>query len=183
MLKSHAIAFLFTAAIPVCLAGSNIATAASHTDHVHEQEHADHEAHVSELNGLRSIHAWSREAHKGEDALVFVELQNHSDAEVSFEGAEFDHADAVELVGFTLQDGKDVYVPIAKMPLKAGQKMLLAPKALAIRLSNIEMDLHKGETFDMHFLFDIGEMHVNVAVESASASHHSHVGHIHETKP
>ncbi|WP_321447498.1 copper chaperone PCu(A)C [uncultured Cohaesibacter sp.] len=157
-------------------------------DHAHEKSrhdehhHADgeHSEHVSELHGMRSVHAWTRASSKGNDALVFVTLENESDQAILFKGGEFNHAQSVELVGFTMQDGKDVYVPLPQMPIEAGQKMVLAPKSLALRLSRIDEDLHKGDVIELHLLFDVGEMHVSVNVEAENAMHHSHAGHIHK---
>ncbi|SFO52825.1 Protein of unknown function [Cohaesibacter marisflavi] len=149
-----------------------------HDEHHHEE--GEHSEHVSELHGMRSVHAWTRASSKGDDALVFVSLENESDQTILFKGGEFDHAQSVELVGFTMQDGKDVYVPLPQMPIEAGQTMVLAPKSLALRLGRIDEDLHKGDVIELHLLFDVGEMHVSVNVEAESAMHHSHAGHIHK---
>ncbi|WP_319529979.1 copper chaperone PCu(A)C [uncultured Cohaesibacter sp.] len=162
--------------------GANpVLAAEEYHEHAHEEAgHEDHDHHVSELKGLRSVHAWTRAAHKGEDALVFVELQNHSGEDAAFKGGEFDHAVSVELVGFVLKDGKDTYVPVPGMPLKAGQELHLEPKGLALRLNGIEEDFHKGESFEMHFVFERGEMEVDVLIEAEDAKQHSHAGHMHE---
>ena len=152
--------------------------------HDHDSDHDDHDhdesGHVSELHGMRSVHAWVRASHKGDDALVFLSLENESDKAILFEGGECEHARSVELVGFTLQDGKDVYVPLAHMPIEAGQKVVLAPKSLALRLNKIDDDFHKGDEVEMHLIFDVGEMHVHVNVEAENAMNHSHAGHIHK---
>lgn len=188
------VALLFAVSGPVALMSVESAFAASqqesdahHQEEGHDHEHGedhdhddDHASHVSELNGMRSVHAWTRATHKGADALVFVTLQNHSDHDVVFKGGEFDHSRSVELVGFTLKDGQDVYVSLPEMPIKAGQELKLSPKALALRLNGLEEDLHKGESFEMHLVFDIGEMHISVLTEAENAMQHSHAGHMHE---
>lgn len=186
MIKPIILAMLFALSTPVLLAAGPAMKAAAQEaghDHAHEEHHHEEDAHaehVSELNGMRSVHAWTRASHKGDDALVFVSLENESNKTILFKGGEFAHAKSVELVGFTMQDGKDLYVPIAEMPIEAGQTMVLAPKSLALRLNRIDEDLHEGEMVEMHLLFDVGEMHVSVNVEAENAMRHSHAGHIHK---
>nr|WP_321460638.1 copper chaperone PCu(A)C [uncultured Cohaesibacter sp.] len=205
MLKTMLLALLFAISVPVLLATGDVRVAvAQGTGHDHDQDHEDHEdedhdhdhnheehdhedheehdasGHVSEMNGIRSIHAWMRASHKGDDGLVFVSLENGSDRQVIFEGGAFDHARSVELVGFTMQDGKDVYVPLAQMPIAAGQQMTLAPKSLALRLNRLDQDFHKGDVMHMHLLFDGSQLDVSVNVEAENAMHHSHAGHIHK---
>ncbi|WP_319413049.1 copper chaperone PCu(A)C [uncultured Cohaesibacter sp.] len=198
MLKTMLLALLFAISVPVLLATGDVRVAVAQgagQDHDHAQDHDhdydhededyDHEehgasGHVSEMNGIRSIHAWMRASHKGDDGLVFVSLENASDRQVIFEGGAFDHARSVELVGFTMQDGKDVYVPLAHMPIAAGQQILLAPKSLALRLNRLDQDFHKGDVMHMHLLFDGSQLDVSVNVEAENAMHHSHAGHIHK---
>ena len=178
MIKQSVLALAFAASIS--FAGGAALASGDHEDHAHEEHGHDEVHHVAELDGLRSVHAWTRAAHKGEDALVFVELQNHSDTPAFFKGGEFDHAASVDLVGFTLKDGNDVYVSIPEMPLKPGQELHLEPKGLALRLNAIEEDFHKGESFEMHLVFARGEMEVDVLIEAEDAKQHSHAGHMHE---
>ncbi|MCV6601975.1 MAG: hypothetical protein OIF54_10525, partial [Cohaesibacter sp.] len=57
---------------------------AKHDHHNHNHKHGEHkhETHKSEFKGIHALHGWMRESHKGEDGLIFVELDNRSDATV-----------------------------------------------------------------------------------------------------
>mgnify|MGYP002173747799 CR=1 FL=1 len=157
---------LFAAANAV-LAAVSVASAEEHDDH-----------HVSELNGVRAVHAWTR-ATSGDTALVFVEIENGSDAIVLIEGGHSDDAEQVELVGFRLKDGEPVYEPVASVPVGAGKEMVLAPERLALRLSGLTKPLGEDGELEMEIVLDIGELDVHVAVEAANATQHSHAGHNH----
>ncbi|WP_316858913.1 copper chaperone PCu(A)C [uncultured Cohaesibacter sp.] len=184
MLKTLALAFLFAAAVPLSLSVPDVALAASHEHEDHDHAHPDHSGHVSEADGMRAVHAWTRASHKGDNALVFVTLQNRSHHLFTIKGGHSGKAKSVELVGFMMKDGNDLYVPIAEMPIKAGQEMELAPKSLALRLNDLKDDLHKGESFEMGLDFvkdgKAVDIHVNVEVGASNATRHSHAGHMHE---
>ncbi len=157
-----------------------------HKDHAHDEKHAekhedgDHSDHKSELKGMKALHAWTQAVHKGDDALVFVELENGSNATITFLGGEAKHAKSVELVGFQLKEGEPNYVPVTQVPIKAGRHLELAPKSLALRLHDLDEDLHKGETIEMELEFDIGHMEIHVEIGSKDATQHSHAGHNHD---
>ncbi len=157
---------LFAAAFAV-LAAATVVSAEDHDDH-----------HVSELNGVRAVHAWTRST-SGNTALVFVDIENGSDAIVLIEGGHSEDAATVELVGFRLKDGQPVYEPVGSVPVSPGKEMQLAPERLALRLSGLRQPLEEGGEFEMEIVFDIGEIDVHVAVEAADATQHSHAGHSH----
>ena len=140
----------------------------------------DHDHHVSELAGVRAIHAWTR-ATDGDTALVFVEIENRSEATVVLEGGESEAAASAELVGFQMKDGQPVYVTLPKMPIAAGRELVLEPEGLAFRLSGLGAPLAQGDEIEMELEleFDVGHMDVHVAVEAETATHHSHAGHAH----
>ncbi len=125
-----------------------------------------------------AVHAWTR-ATSGDTALVFVEIENGSDAIVLIEGGHSDDAEQVELVGFRLKDGEPVYEPVASVPVGAGKEMVLAPERLALRLSGLTKPLGEDGELEMEIVLDIGELDVHVAVEAANATQHSHAGHNH----
>ena len=184
MLKFLFFALLLALPLPVALATSDAAFAASHeqeADHHHEDgDHHDHlDDHVSEVDGVRAVHAWTRAIHAGQDAFVFVALDNFSDHDIALLGGEFEHARSVELVGFSLQNGEDTYMPIDRMPMRKGTSLDLAPRSLSLRLEAVEEELHKGDVFEMHLLFDFGELPVSVLTEGENATQHSHAGHMH----
>jgi len=156
-----------------------------HEEHGHEDEHAgdDDEAgdasdHVSEAGWVRIVHGWTR-ATTDDEALVFAEIENTSDSEITLTGAATEVADEAVLVGFQMKDGSLGYVPLPGVPLSPGRDMMLAPNGLAIRLEGLDEPLTKGDTVDVTFSFDAGEVEVHVAVEDADASQHSHAGHQH----
>lgn len=157
----------FLPALLAVLASVAVAAAEDHDDH-----------HVSELNGVRAVHAWTR-ATGGDTALVFVDIENGSDAIVLIEGGHSEDAATVELVGFRLKDGEPVYEPVGSVPVGPGNEMQLAPERLALRLSGLRQPLAEGGEFELEIVLDIGEIDVHVAVEAADATQHSHAGHSH----
>lgn len=158
-------------------ADAPIVLAQAHDDD--DPEHHDHEAeHVSEMKGLRAVHAWTR-ATSADDLLVFVELENTGDEAVTITGGEAEFAETVELVGFTLIDGDPTYQPMPQIPLSAGRELMLAPNGLALRLSGLDRAFADGEHFDMQIATDRGALEVEVAVEAADATQHDHAGHAH----
>lgn len=138
----------------------------------------EHSHHVSELNGLKAVHAWTR-ATAEDHALVFVEIENGTDKEVKLLGGEADIAKSVELVGFQLVNGTGVYTPLPQVPLTAGTEMDLEPEGLALRLEGLTGKLVEGSEFEMEIEFDTGHMDIHVEVEKADAKTHSHAGHSH----
>jgi copper(I)-binding protein len=163
MLRSLALASLCVAA----LAASAFAA----------DEH-EHDHHVSDLGGVRAIHAWTR-ATNADTALVFVEIENGSAGTVLLEGAESAAAATAELVGFQMKDGEPGYVVLPKMPIAAGRELVLEPEGLALRLTGLQAPLVRGDEVEVELEFDIGHMDVDVAVEAENATRHSHAGHAH----
>ncbi|MBX2833269.1 MAG: copper chaperone PCu(A)C [Rhodospirillales bacterium] len=152
-----------------------ITTPAFADDHKHNEQE---EHHLSESSALRFIHAWSRET-SGEEALVFVEIENTTDRDVMITGAETHIAADVSVVGFQMQSGDGAYVPIGELVVPAGAEMDLAPEALAFKLSGLKEPLEHGAHFEMHVLSDGEEIEIDVEIEEADAHQHSHAGHQH----
>ncbi len=138
----------------------------------------DDHHHLSELDGFRAVHAWTR-ATTGDEALVFVELENQGAADVMIEGADSEIAAAAALVGVELKDGTQVYTVLPPLPVPAGREMHLDPDGLAIRLTGLSRDLAEGDEFQMHLETSLGEIELHVAVEAEDAHQHSHAGHSH----
>lgn len=150
-----------------------------HGDHDHEEHgHEEHDDHVAEADGIRAVHAWTN-ATSGSAALVYVEIENTSDADVTLTGGETELAQSVELVGLQNSGGELSYVPIPEMPIPAGSEMLLSPNGLALQLNGLTEPLVEGEHF--HIDIEFGDVHLDTAVEieSATATQHSHAGHQH----
>ena len=138
----------------------------------------DHSHHAAEAGGLRAVHAWTRATSDG-TALIFVDIENGSDATVSIVGAEADWAEAVELVGFQLKDGEPAWVVLPPVPVKAGTEMVLSPEGLALRAVGVKQPLAEGEERAIEIEFDTGHLDMVLQVEAADARAHSHAGHQH----
>src|SRR6056297_1337964 len=103
--------------------------AAAHEEdetHDHDDGHAEveTEGHLTEMDGLRAVHAWTPEP-EGDEILVYVELENASDGEIVLQGGEAGIAERVELVGFTLVDGEPTFEPLPSVPLQPGRDLVL----------------------------------------------------------
>ena len=140
-----------------------------------EDKHADH---MTELEGFRAIHAWSR-ATSGDEALVFMELENTGAEPVVLIGAETEIAGGAGLVGIKLKNGEATYTTLPPLPVAPGREMHLDPDALAIRLTGLTRTLVKGDEFEMHIETSLGELELHVEIEAADAKQHSHAGHQH----
>ena len=148
----------------------------SHEDHG-DEEHADTE-HKATLGDVTLIHAWAAET-EGSEVFVYVEIENQGDAPVTLLGAEAEIAGSVELVGFQSNDGIASYATLPMLPIAAGAEMVLAPNAVAFRMTDVTGHLHKGDAFEIHVVFDAGEVAMMAQVEAEGATQHSHAGHNH----
>lgn len=167
-MKLPAIAHLAFAAALACLATNPAIAADGH----------DHSGHLAELDGVRVLHAWTR-ATSEKSALVFMEIENTADHDVTLTGAECEDAASAELVGFVLKDGTRTYEALPSVPLRPGRELHLEPDALAIRLNGLTRKLAEGEDLDIEVEFDIGHIMTEVEIGAANAAHHSHAGHQH----
>jgi copper(I)-binding protein len=138
----------------------------------------NHDDHLSTLDGLRVLHAWTPATHD-DHALIYMEISNTRDEKVMLEGAETDLATKATLVGFTLVDGKATYQALPAMPIAPGSDLDLEPNALAFKLEGLKDHLHQGDEFELELETSLGHLHVHVAVESEGAHQHSHAGHSH----
>lgn len=152
-------------------------------DHAHDDDHgheenADDAAHSFDVDGVKVVHPWMN-ATNGRDALIFLELENSSDASVSLEGAEVPFAETAMLVGFALKDGEGAYQPLPSVPVQPGRSLDLQPEGLAILASGLNRRFTEGDTAKMSLVTSAGTIALTVAVESADARQHSHAGHNH----
>lgn len=154
--------------LALCLAVSPLASMA-------ENDHSDH---VSHLDGLRALHAWTR-ATDDDHALLFVELENKGDQAVTLTGGESDIAASAQLVGFRMTDGQGGYAPIPMVPIAPGAELVLAPEALALHLDGLARSLVEGDSFEAELEFDAGHLVIHVEVEAENARQHGHAGHAH----
>src|SRR5690606_30806429 len=127
----------------------------------------DHDDHVAEADGIRALHAWTN-ATSGSTALVYIEIENSSDAEVILTGGQTDIAQSVELVGLQNSGGELSYTAIPEMPIAAGSEMVLSPNGLALQLNGLSEALAEGEHF--HIDIEFGDIHLDTSVEIQSAT-------------
>ncbi len=146
-------------------------------DHGHD-DHDEDAAHLFEIGGLEVLHPWTR-ATEEDEALVFMELINEGAAAVAVEGAEAGFAEAAELVGFRMQDGEGGYEALPPVPVQPGREMELAPDAMAIRLTGLSRHFEEGDHVELTLITSAGALEIEVAVEAADATQHSHAGHAH----
>ncbi|AEQ50728.1 copper chaperone PCu(A)C [Pelagibacterium halotolerans] len=150
-----------------------------HSDEHHEEhEHEDHDEHVAQANGVRAIHAWAN-ATDASGALVYVDIENGSDALVTLIGAETEIAATAEIVGLENTGGELTFTAIPALPIPAGADMVFAPNGLAIALSDLSAPLAEGEHFDLELEFETFHLDLEVEIESPTATQHSHAGHNH----
>lgn len=134
--------------------------------------------HVSELDGVRIIHAWTR-ATVGGEALIFFEIENRAGKPVSLTGGESDLGASVTLVGMQFKDGVAESVELPAVPVKDGGDLHLEPEGLALRIGGLTQPLAEGDVIEVEVEFDIGHVDVDVEVEAEDATGHSHAGHSH----
>lgn len=154
-----------------------------HGDHAegeHREDHAEGEDsdHVAEAHGIRLLHGWTNATGDAE-TLIYVEITNQSDAEVTLTGAASEIADSAELIGLAVRDGALRFDTLPGVPVAPGRELALSPDGLAIRLSGLEEPLEEGDTVEVTLNFDVGDVAMTVAVEDANARQHSHAGHQH----
>jgi len=164
---------------------SLFAFAAFANEQDHERDHDDHggeeraeSEHKATFGNATLLHAWAAET-DGSEVYVYVEIDNEGDAPITLLGAEADIAGAVDLVGFQSKNGVASYAPLPMLPIAAGAELILAPNAAAFRMTDMTTHLHEGDDFDIHIIFEGGEVAMMVQVEPEGASHHSHAGHNH----
>lgn len=150
-----------------------------HEDHdEHGHEDGEHDEHVAQANGVRAIHAWAN-ATDASGALVYVDIENTSDALVTLTGAETDIAASAEIVGLENTGGELTFTAIPALPIPAGADMVFAPNGLAIALSGLTAPLAEGEHFNLELEFESFHLDLEVEIESTTATQHSHAGHNH----
>lgn len=153
---------------------------AQDTGHDHAHDHGDHNGHhhLAEMSGLRVIHAWAA-ATEEDHALVFMEIENTTEAPIEIEGAETEMAEDVHLVGFALVNGETTYQHLPSVPVAPGSELVLAPNGLAFELHELTEHLHHGEQFELELETSVGHVDLYVQIAPEGAMQHSHAGHNH----
>lgn len=134
--------------------------------------------HLSQIDGLRVLHAWTP-ATTGPEALIYMEIENASPAPQTLTGGDGPDGLFAEIVGFTYVDGVEGWQKLAGISIASGEDLTLAPRTLALRLANLDSALNEGDEIPLTVHFGDLQLDVHVAVESKTASQHSHAGHHH----
>jgi copper(I)-binding protein len=139
---------------------------------------AEEHEHVATAGDIRIVHAWARAAAGGGDTLVFMEIENKGAADRLL-SAETDKASSAEPVGITMKDGASTTTPLGPVDIGTGETVL-DPGGMAIALRGLTGNLVKGEDFDLTLQFEkAGAVELDVEIEAADATEHSHAGHAH----
>ncbi|MDO5612714.1 MAG: hypothetical protein Q4G14_05655 [Paracoccus sp. (in: a-proteobacteria)] len=138
----------------------------------------DHAHHVSEAGGLRVLHAWTPARSAGDEALIYLEVENLSGTDATLTGGEA-LGKPLEIVGFQYGSSGESWVVLPALPLPAGHKVALEPRVIALRLDRLPQALVAGDELDIEVR--IGDVHLDAHAEigARNASAHSHAGHAH----
>lgn len=140
---------------------------------------AEDEGHVARVGDLEVVHAWARASH-GPDGAVYMEIHNEGQAEDRLLGGRTEVAEVVEVHGATMRDGAMISERMDAMPIQAGADLDLEPAAVFLKLIGLRAPLIEGRHFDMVIEFEwAGSIEVEVSIEAADATQHSHAGHTH----
>lgn len=137
---------------------------------------AEEANHIAEVDGVRVLHAWTRET-DGDTALEFAEIQNTRSEPVTLTGLETDIAEMAQLVGLRLSG--DGFEDVPGVTLDPGAELDLTPDGLAIRLDGLARPLKHETHFDARSLFGAESVAVEVEVLDSTATVHGHAGHGH----
>lgn len=136
------------------------------------------EEHVAAAGDIRIVHPWARAASAGGETLVFMEIEN-TGATDRLVGGETALAEDVHIVGLTLSGDSVSVAEVGAVEIKAGD-FHLDPGGLALELHGLTGDLVAGTHFDLLVNFETaGPIALEVEVEPADATQHSHAGHAH----
>lgn len=140
---------------------------------------AEDEGHVARVGDLEIVHAWARASH-GPDGAVYMSIHNGGQSEDRLLGGQAEIAEAVEVHGATMRDGLMTSQPIGAMPIPGGADLELEPAAVFLKLVGRREPLLEGGHFDTVIEFErAGSAEVEVSIEAADATEHSHAGHRH----
>ncbi len=139
---------------------------------------AEDSDHLSEKDGVRILHAWSRatDDHVG---VLYFEVENTSGKEIELIGAESDAAEVIHIITSSIKSGGEAE-EVDTFPIAAGTEFEFTPDGVFLALEELKSPLVEGEEFEVHLIFDgIGEIEAHVEIEAADADGHAHAGHSH----
>ena len=142
------------------------------------QDDHGHGEHVFAANGIEIVHPWARAAGAGEETFVFFELHNDGAAD-RLVGASSAAAEDIHIVGLTMGADGTTVQDVGAIDIPAGE-FAFDPGGLALELHGLTAALEQGGHLDLVLEFaNAGPIEIEVSVEAADASQHSHAGHSH----
>lgn len=139
---------------------------------------AQDDGHEANVGAITIVHPWARAAEAGADGLVFMEIENGG-VQDRLMGGRTALAGDVHIVGLTLSGDQVVTQEIGPIAVAPGHFML-DTGGVALALHDLSMPLVEGEHIELVVMFEIaGEVTIEVEIEAADASQHSHAGHSH----
>ena len=145
---------------------------------VQAEEDHDHDNHVFAAGGIEVVHPWARAAAQGDDSLVFFELHVEGTPD-RLVGAHTAIAGDVHIVGLSVSADGTSHQEVGEIDVPVGV-FSFDPGGLALELHDLTVALEQGSHFDLVLEFAAtGALEIEVAVEAAGATQHSHAGHTH----
>ncbi|MEM8980182.1 MAG: hypothetical protein AAGD04_11910 [Pseudomonadota bacterium] len=140
---------------------------------------AEDDDHLSEVDGLRILHAWTR-AHQIGTADVYLEVENQSNRDAKLTGGDVHEGDGEVVILAQPTQANSSPVPLPDFIFPMGSDFIFDEDGVFLRVSGVEDELEEGDELEIHLAFDgFGELVVHVEVESEDAKNHSHAGHNH----
>lgn len=138
----------------------------------------DHGGHLAEVDGLRVLHVWTPATPAGSDALIYLEIENLSGAEVVLTGATA-MGQKLDLVGFSYGAAGESWRVLPGLPVPSGAEIKLEPQILALRWTAVPVDLVQGADLDVEVAFGGRVLQAEAEIGAGDATAHSHAGHSH----
>ncbi len=149
-----------------------------HAEGAHHDGHDDDDAHLSEVDGVRILHAWTPATRRG-PAPIYFEFENERDEPVFVTGGATDHGDAATVMGVSLTAG-GAPVTLGEMEVQAGDDVDFDAQGVFLMLSEIDDPLEEGQSFPLDITIEpVGTVEVQVDVLAEDATRHPHAGHVH----
>lgn len=143
-----------------------------------EDEEHEH-SHVAKVGSIRIVHAWARAAPAGDDTLVFMDIENQGEAD-RLTGGSTEIGRSVEIVGLTNEDGRIAMEPVGALDVPPGD-FPLDPGGVGLAIRGLNTALEQGSDFELAVEFEkAGAVTLDVEIEAADATQHSHAGHEHQ---
>jgi len=142
-----------------------------------DEDHAH--SHIAKVGSIRIVHAWARAASAGDDTLVFMDIENQGEAD-RLMGGRTEVGRSVEIVGLTNEGGQIAMEPVGALDVPPGD-FPLDPGGVGLAIRGLNAALEKGNDFELAVEFQkAGAVTLDVEIEAADATQHSHDGHEHQ---